>query len=142
MNRILTIVVTFNAMQWVDRCIGSVLASKMHSDIFVIDNGSTDRTADYIAEHYPTALLYRSPKNLKFGKGNNLGLEYAIRHGYDYVYLLNQDAWGMPDTFSKMLAVFENHPEYGILSPYYIDLKTGKRIDYVFNSIISEESIE
>lgn len=117
MPKILTIVVTYNALRWVDRCLESVVTSTVHSDVFVVDNGSTDRTADYIAKHYPTALLYRSPKNLKFGKGNNLGLEYAIRHGYDYVYLLNQDAWVMPDTFSKMLAVFENHPEYGLLSP-------------------------
>lgn len=135
MTRILTIIVTFNAMQWVDRCIGSVQASQMYSDVFVIDNGSTDGTADYIAKHYPGAILYRSPQNLKFGKGNNLGLEYAIRHDYDYVYLLNQDAWVMPDTFSKMVAVFENHPEYGILSPMQM-APNNVEFEMLFNRLV------
>ena len=117
MPKLLTIIVTYNAMRWVDRCLGSVKASSVPSDIFIVDNGSTDGTRDYIAEHYPEAMLIRSGVNLMFGRANNLGLEYALKNGYDYVYLLNQDAWVAPDAFEKLIVASAAHPEYGILSP-------------------------
>lgn len=116
-KRILTIVVTYNGMQWMDRCLSSVAASSVPSDLYVFDNCSTDGTADYVAEHYPSAVLVRSDRNLGFAAANNEGMRYALAERYDYVYLLNQDAWVMPDTFEKILAEFSRNPKWGILSP-------------------------
>ena len=110
MNAILIVIVTYNAMRWIDKCLSSVNCSNVQSDIFVVDNCSTDGTPDYIAQHYPDAILIRSPKNLMFGKGNNVGLRYALENGYDYVYLLNQDAWLMPDTLGKLVETHCAHP--------------------------------
>lgn len=137
MNRLLVIIVTYNAMRWVDRCLGSVTDSTVKADLFVVDNGSTDGTRDYIAEHYPEAILVRSEVNLKFGKGNNLGLEYALKNGYDYVYLLNQDAWVMPDTFEKMIVVQKKHPEFGLLSPLQLS-SNGESYEQLFEHLVVE----
>ena len=52
MNKILVIVVTYNAMKWVDKCFSSVRESTYPSGIYVIDNGSTDGTQHYIKEKY------------------------------------------------------------------------------------------
>lgn len=138
MAKLLTIIVTYNAMRWVDRCLGSVKSSSVPSDIFIVDNGSTDGTADYIAEHYPDAMLYRSRKNLMFGRGNNVGLKYALEKGYDYVYLLNQDAWVEPDTFEKMIAIQKQHPEYGVLSPMQMSAD-GKSYEAIFKHLIVDK---
>lgn len=135
MYRILVIVVTYNAMRWVDRCLGSVVSSSVKADLFIVDNGSTDETRDYISEHFPDAKLYRSPVNLKFGKGNNIGLEYALKNNYDYVYLLNQDAWIMPDTISELLKVHTTYPQYGILSPLQM-ASDENTFEYIFNRLI------
>ena len=62
-------------------------------------------------------MLHCTGENYGFGKANNIGLEYALANGYDYVYLLNQDAWVFPDTFGRLLDAHDAHPEYGILSP-------------------------
>lgn len=135
MPAILTIVVTYNGMRWIERCLESAARSTVHSDVFVVDNGSTDGTADYIAEHFPDVKLFRSPENLMFGRGNNVGLEYALKNGYDYVYLLNQDAWLMPDALEKLVETHSSHPEYGILSP--MQMKPGG-VDYenLFNVLV------
>ena len=117
MNKILVITVTYNAMKWAERCFSSLRNSKIVSDIFVVDNGSTDGTQTYIKEKYPEVILTESDSNLGFCKANNIGLQYALDKGYDYVYLLNQDAWVMPDTFEKLIDAAKQHPEYGILSP-------------------------
>lgn len=117
MKKILVIVVTYNGVRWVDRCLGSLYASGMPADVFVVDNGSDDGTCEYVRSHFPAAMLRATGENLGFGKANNLGLSYALENGYDYVYLLNQDAWVFPDTFSLLIDAMEKNPEYGLLSP-------------------------
>lgn len=46
--KILAIIVTYNAMRWIDKCVESLLNSDIPVDIFVKDNGSTDGSMDYI----------------------------------------------------------------------------------------------
>ena len=46
-SEILVIVVTFNGMKWIDKCVSSVLSSDLPADLLVIDNGSTDGTVEY-----------------------------------------------------------------------------------------------
>ena len=127
MADILTIVVTYNGMKWIGRCLGSVRASAMPSDIFVVDNGSIDGTAGWIREHFPEAMLTESRDNLGFGAANNLGIRHALRNGYKYVYLLNQDAWVFPETFGTLVRAFKECGEapqgkpVGILSPMQME---------------------
>ena len=116
-KKILVIIVTYNAMRWIDRCITSLLSSTLSNDIYIVDNGSNDGTRDYIKKTYPSILIYESVQNLGFGKANNIGLIYALKSSYDYVYLLNQDAWVMADTFEKLVNASLEYPDYGILSP-------------------------
>ena len=104
-------------MKWVDRCIGSVLMSQEPSDIYLIDNGSTDGTPEYVMENFPEVKVHVSTVNLGFGRANNVGMKYALKKGYEYVYLLNQDAWVTPETFSLLVDAMEKDRALGILSP-------------------------
>ena len=115
--RILVIVVTYNGLQWLERCLGSVRASEAPADLYVWDNDSTDGSADYVQGHFPGAKLVRSADNLGFAEANNHGMRYALEKGYDFVYLLNQDAWIEPSTLGTLVAASEAHPEYAVLSP-------------------------
>lgn len=117
MIKVLTIVVTYNASKWVDKCFSSIRSSNIPLDCIVIDNLSRDNTVELIKANYPEVIIIQPNDNLGFGKGNNIGLQYAINHNYDYVYLLNQDAWIFPDTIEKLIAVYKNNPTIGILSP-------------------------
>lgn len=108
-------------MQWAERCFDSLRKSTIVPDVFVVDNGSTDGTQEYIQEHYPEVMFQQSKENLGFGKANNLGLQYALDHTYDYVYLLNQDAWIFPETLERLIEISKKHPEYGILSPFQMN---------------------
>lgn len=121
MDRILTIVVTHNGIGWMDRCLGSLESSSLKTDIFVVDNCSTDGTPDYISEHFPDANLFRSKENPGFGAANNIGLRYALENGYDFVYLLNQDAWVEKNTIATLLDCWNK--DYGVLSPVQVDAK-------------------
>ena len=137
MKKVLVIVVTFNGMHWLERCLGSVYAD---ADLYVFDNDSTDGSADYVAAHFPQAKLIRSAENLGFSKPNNLGFDYAQKHGYDYVYLLNQDAWLEEGALEKLVAAAETHPEYGVLSP--MQMTEGyKDLDGQFEKVLKAAGV-
>lgn len=125
MNKLLVIIVTYNGSKWLDNCLRSVLQSTVKSDLFIVDNMSTDDTVQRIKNDYPEAILVESAENLGFGKANNVGLKYAVENNYEYVYLLNQDAWVFNDTFEKLIDIYQKHTEYGVLSPMQLsgDLK-------------------
>ena len=155
MTRVLVIVVSYNGMPWLERCLGSVYpgantgqfapeslktpclgANTGHfaPDLYVWDNDSTDGSADYVAKHFPGAHLVRSAENVGFAKANNMGFQYALDHGYDYVYLLNQDAWLAPGALETLVAAAQAHPDYAVLSPLQyqdgykeLDAQFGKR---------------
>ena len=132
MKRVLVIIVVYNGMHWLERCLGSVYAD---ADLFVLDNDSTDGSADFVASHFPRAKLVRSAENLGFSKANNLGFEWAVKKNYDYVYLLNQDAWLEEGALEKLLAAAEAHPGYGVLSP--MQMQDGcKEPDVQFEKIL------
>lgn len=126
MAEILTIVVTYNGKKWAERCIGSALASAVPTDVMVVDNASDDGTADWIREHFPEVILVENRENLGFAAANNIGLGYALRHDYRYVYLLNQDAWIFPETLGTLVRAFEKggvaaSRPLGILSPMQME---------------------
>lgn len=127
-SEILVIIVTFNAMRWLERCVGSVRKSLVPADILAIDNGSTDGSIEWLQGHGVEVICNSS--NIGFGAANNIGLKRALEEGYAYAYLLNQDAWVQPDTFGKLINAFEYGP-YGILSPVQYD-GGGKKMDKQF----------
>lgn len=129
MAQILAIAVTFNAMPWVDKCLGSLEKSPAAPDILIVDNGSLDGTPEYIAENWPQATVVDNGENAGFGEAANTGLKYALAHGYDFVFLLRQDSWLERDTLEKMVAAWK--PAYGILSPVQMNAK-GRRMDRAF----------
>ena len=136
-DNVLVIVVTYNAMQWIDRCILSVYSSNIPLDLFIIDNASTDETVEHIKENYADLKIIQNKNNLGFGAANNIGLQYAIDHNYSYVYLLNQDAWIQPNTISALINKCECHPEFGILSPMQFQANCT-HLDADFNIIFSK----
>lgn len=124
--KILSIIVTYNAMRWIDKCVESLLNSTVPVDIFVKDNGSTDGTIDYVKNICNSRIVKLvCGSNIGFGKANNIGLQFAIENRYDYVYLMNQDAWILRDTISTLVKVQQQNKIYGILSPlqYKANLK-------------------
>lgn len=130
------IIVTYNGSRWVEKCFNSLKMSSLPLQIIVVDNQSTDNTIALIRSGYPDVKVIRSEENLGFGKANNKGISEALNLGADYVFLLNQDAWIMPDTIATLVAAHEKHPEYFVLSPVHLD-GTGKKLDFGFSIYIS-----
>lgn len=118
-NNICVIIVTYNGMKWLNRCLSDLMTSTTSVDVVVVDNQSNDGTVDFIKKHYPNIKLFEMNRNLGFGQANNYGMRHALDHNYDYVFLLNQDAYVYPDMFEKLIEGVNNADidNIGIASP-------------------------
>lgn len=117
--KVLSIIVSYNIRPWVDSCIGSLVASELHTDILVIDNNSSDDGIKALESLYPQVRIIKNSENLGFGKANNLGMRIAIDEGYDAVLLLNQDASLNPSALRLLAETAEKHQDYAIVSPVH-----------------------
>ncbi|MEH6659256.1 glycosyltransferase family 2 protein [Leeuwenhoekiella marinoflava] len=115
--KIAIVIVTYNGMKWLKKCLTSVYQSDISVNVIVVDNNSQDGTIDFIKENFKQIHLIATGKNLGFGKANNIGMRKALENGADYLYLLNQDAYLESSTLSELVRFSEKNSNYGILSP-------------------------
>jgi len=133
-NKTYIIIVTYNGMQWLDRCIKSC----SEFSTIVIDNGSNDGTCSIIEDSFPDVCLLRQSENLGFGQANNIGISYALEQGAEHVFLLNQDAYLVDDVLEKLVVFQKENAEYGIVSPTHITNSRNK-LDKNFSRFMHSE---
>lgn len=88
---ILTIIVTYNGEKYIEDCIDSLQNQTCKTDILVVDNASADHTCELIEGKYPQVKLLSLGYNSGFAHANNVGIQYALEQGYEYVLLINED---------------------------------------------------
>lgn len=131
----LIIIVTYNGVDWLDKCI-EPLYDKKNIELFIVDNASSDITCSVIENKYPKSMLVKSDINLGFGKANNIGLEYSIRNKFDFVFLLNQDASISEESLYRLINISIENPTYGIISP--VHFKNDNEIENLFSSYLKK----
>jgi GT2 family glycosyltransferase len=96
----------------------TALKRSSYSDltVVVVDNGSTDDSVSRINVAHPDILLLKSQENLGFAGGNNIGIRYALAHGADYVWLLNNDTKADPEALSALAAKAKSDPRIGAVA--------------------------
>lgn len=131
------IIVTYNGLRWIDKCLGSLKNQSLISSVIVIDNGSVDGTIEYIQEKFPNVNLIINQQNHGFGYSNNQGLKISLEDECQYAFLLNQDAWIEKDTLSNLIHAHERYPKFGILSPMHLR-GDGKALDMKFSTFVAQ----
>ena len=89
---IAAIVVVYNGLQWLERCLESLEFSET-CDIYVLDNGSTDGSREFLLSRSGLKKLVLAEKNLGFGGGNNYLLSIISFEKYNKCLLVNQDVY-------------------------------------------------
>ena len=117
------VVMNFNGKHLLPECMTSLQAQSVRADVVVVDNGSSDGSAEFIAKHFPEVRLLALEKNLGFAAGYNDALE-CMPH--PWVALLNNDAALAPDWLEELLAVAEREPRAAILGGKLLFRRIGQ----------------
>lgn len=116
-GRIAVIVLCYNERKWLHKCLSSVLATNDDDFVvYVVDNASSDGSADFVQEAFPTVRIVSNSANLGFAGGNNKGIRAAVADGCEFLVLLNPDTWVEPDWLKEMRAVFGAAPAVSVVT--------------------------
>ncbi len=117
------VIVNWNTRDLLRTCLQTVFGSTgdFTFRVLVVDNASTDGSADMVAAEFPQAELIRSAENLGYPAGNNVGLEAFGYYGAGqidadaprYALLLNPDTEVPPDGLYQMMAWMDTRPDVG-----------------------------
>lgn len=88
-------------------------------EIIVVDNASSDGSADAIAAQFPVVKLIRNAENELYAAGNNRGAAAATG---EFLCLLNSDTEVVPGALDLLVDFLERHAEYGAVSPQLLSM--------------------
>ncbi len=125
------IILSFNTKDVTSRCLSKLKAAKEYCEkrlknkiqVVVLDNGSSDNSAQMIKSDFPWVKLIVSKENLGFSKGNNLALKQVKN---PFILLLNSDVYMEEESLYKAIAYFRVNLNSDVL---------GARLNYATGSL-------
>ncbi|MGL4649984.1 MAG: glycosyltransferase [Caldilineaceae bacterium] len=109
MSTISVIIVSYNTREDLRLCLSALRESTLAAEVIVVENASTDGSADMVRREFPEVVLLEPGRNTWFCGGNNLGLAAATG---DYALLLNPDTIAPPAALETLVAFLDAHPDY------------------------------
>ncbi len=108
------VIVNFNVKEFLEQALVSVQRALrgIDAEVFVIDNASSDGSAEMVRERFPWVRLIRNKKNVGFATASNQGIRAATG---EVVLLLNPDTVVQEDTFRKTLDYLRRHEDVGMV---------------------------
>ena len=106
------LIVTYNSAAFIADCLRSILGccKSTRYEIIVVDNASTDGSAELVRKNFPNVTLIACENNLGFAKANNLG---AQRARGSFLLLLNPDTLLINDAVSVLHDLLRTNPKLG-----------------------------
>ena len=121
MNTVAAVVVTYNRLADLQRCIGSLRKQSFAlTAIVVFDNGSTDGTGDWLAQQTDIHCL-ASRANLGGAGGFHHALKYAFDNAYDWFWVMDDDCSPEEKCLEKLLAIPHKETYAGLAPTVYED---------------------
>lgn len=117
------VIPNWNGRDSLGRCLDSLQKQSQNAQIIMIDNGSTDGSAEYVERKYPEVISIRLDKNTGFAGGVNVGIRKATKLGAKYITLLNNDASADKDWLRHLVSFLDNNPKVGIATSKIYDDK-------------------
>jgi GT2 family glycosyltransferase len=110
------VIIGWNSKPYLEECLESLsVAPPLRSmEVIVVDNASTDGSADMVESRFPQVKLIRSADNLGFAKANNLAIQQSCGR---YVGLVNPDVKVLPGCLDALADYLDENPSVGNVGP-------------------------
>jgi GT2 family glycosyltransferase len=113
--RVAVIIIAWNRVDELVTCLESFSCVVYSNyEIVVIDNGSEDDTVPTVRERFPWVTLIANARNLGYVGGSNQGFRYALEHGAEYVFVLNQDTKMTPSVLTELVRVMQSDAQIAV----------------------------
>src|SRR3990170_5640248 len=121
------VIVNWNGWDTLPRCL-EALASQSFEDfeVILVDNASSDGSADEAEMRWPHMRVIRLEENLGFAAANNLGARKACGR---WLALLNNDAFPEPDWLEELIHASQSNSNFNLFASKIIQSKNPAKID-------------
>jgi N-acetylglucosaminyl-diphospho-decaprenol L-rhamnosyltransferase len=121
------VIVNWNVREALRNCLNSILAqaTTVELEVLVVDNASSDRSAEMVVQEFGDVRLIRNSTNVGFARANNQGIELARGR---FILILNPDTVVRERSLEQMVHFADAHPDVGALGPMLVAENGG--IDY------------
>lgn len=123
--RVFVILLNWNRRDDTLACLASLAQQTIvGAQIVVVDQGSTDNSVDEIKRLFPNVSNLQNRENIGFARGMNVGIQWAMEQGADWLFLLNNDTIADPKLLERLLE--HRQSGYQVLSPaiFYVEPPT------------------
>jgi GT2 family glycosyltransferase len=121
------VVLNHNGRPWLERCLGAAVAELAPDcELIVVDNGSNDGSADFVARTFPAVRRVVLEHNLGFAEGNNVGAKAARGR---YVAFLNNDASPRPGWLAALRNTLDGDATLGLASSLIVFMHDPAIVD-------------
>lgn len=130
MNRIAAVIVTYNRLPLLIRCIESIRNQRNQAcDIIVINNGSTDGTYEWLKTQSDIKVLHQ--ENLGGAGGFYIGMKTAVESGYEWLWLMDDDGVADSAQLDNLVAVAESRKIY-VANALVVDIDNNNLLSFGF----------
>lgn len=121
------VIVNWNTRELLDQCLQSIYADPycQQCEVWVVDNASTDNSAELVRNSFPEARLIENSENLGFAGGNNIAIPKTIARN---ILFLNPDTDLGPGTIESMERFLDAHSEAGAVGPLTLNTDDSLQI--------------
>src|SRR5437870_3130873 len=133
--------VTILVLSWNNRectleCVDSLERARLDgATILVVDNGSTDGSAEAVRARFPRVQVLALPENRGYAGGNNAGIAHALVRGAGAVLLLNNDTQVAADFLGPLLEVLNGNPRAAAVSSAIMRLEAPEVLQEAYFDI-------
>ena len=120
MTRLSIIIITYNGLGFLTRCLASLhdFINDASCEVIIVDNHSTDGTLDFLRENYPHLQLIANSENRGVAPARNQGIKVATG---EKLLLLDNDTEATTTAINAMSDYLDNHPQVGLCSCRLVD---------------------
>ena len=119
------LIVNWNTRDYLRACLLSLrdTCADLEHEIIVVDNDSSDESAQMVADEFPEAMLLAQTRNLGFAEGNNWAYAHATG---DFVWLLNPDTEVLGEAPRVLMEFLGANPKVGGVASALVDARSGR----------------
>ncbi len=127
--KITVLIPNYNGKKWLEQLLPTLKKTTYpNKEILVINNGSTDDSAEFLKKNYPNFRVVEIKKNRGYAGANNLGVKKALGK---YILFLNNDTQVTPNFLEPLVEKIENDKTIGAVQPQIRNMVNRNLIDSI-----------